>query len=82
MVNVSEFSFTHFILTAGGILAYARYHDWSQEFSFMVGKDGSVKGRTFKGNWLELTNEFSSAIRSRIQSLLIEQPNIVTAYQN
>ncbi len=81
MVNVSEFTFTHFILTAGGILAFAKYHDWTQEFSFMVGKDGSVKGRSH-GNWLDLTNEFSSTIRSRVQSLLIEQPNIITAYQN
>ena len=71
MFNLSAFSFTRAFPTRDGIVGYARYADWSKEFCFVVKPDGSVQGCNFQGNWLELSKEFGTFVKSRVQSALL-----------
>ena len=80
MYNLSEFYFTRVLPTKYGILAYAQYQNWRQEFSFLVQPDGAVKGRSVHGSWLDLTQELASFIKSKIQSILIEKSELLHAY--
>ena len=53
-----------------GIFAIAKYLNWSCEYDFLIQPDGTVKGRTQQGSWLELSKDTAYVIKNKLQDIL------------
>lgn len=78
MENLQNLEVTHLLPKQDGILAFAKYPHWWQEFSFLIQPNGKVLGKTHEV-WSELTADLSAFIRAKVQATLADKTYLVYA---
>lgn len=79
MYTFQGLEFTRVLPRGNGILAFAKYPNWWSEYTFFLRTDGTVKGKTSAGVWLELTRESAEFIKARIKHILKSEAGRVYA---
>ena len=73
MYAIKDLKITQILRSQEGIFAFARYPEWHYQYRFFVSPDGTIKGKTSSGFWQELSEEATSSIKSKLQSIFIER---------
>lgn len=71
MITLQNIEVIRVLPSTQGLHVYATYHDWNYEYKFLLQRDGTLKGKTSKGFWEELSSVAASSIWAKLQSYLI-----------
>lgn len=73
MVSLQDLEVVRVVPTTKGLYVSARYAACFHEYSFYISTEGRVEGKTSAGEWLELSNDASRCLESKVQCALLEQ---------
>jgi hypothetical protein len=73
MYDFQKLIFTRVMPRADGIFVFAKYPQWRYEYNFLVQPDGTVKGKTQSGLWLELGQELAVFVCEKVKFILKEE---------
>ena len=71
MVNMESLEIIRIVPTINGLYIFARFAGATHEYNFYISNEGRMEGKSSSGQWLELSDEATRCLESKVQSSLL-----------